>query len=295
MPIVGLTHQLPAFPRIGELRKGDVKGNNRPGKNLTYFRFTSTDSDALQTFRAAYGNEPRHVNCYLPYPTTDENFEAWIEEWGAGSLKWRGDGQNLVLWQTPQDTYSTEPKAQPHGGKQIGRLKMIVPELKRMAYVTALTTSVNDIMELHANLSAYEALRGSLTGIPFILSRIPREISTPGKDGKRMRREEWLLHIEAQPAWVQAQLGAMRMQALPAAQKMVALDTGEIIDYDTETVEGELLEDDDTARYLDGSVVDDKALEFYFQYQAVHPDNEAPESANALREWYKAQKAAETE
>ena len=39
------------------------------------------------------------------------------------------------------------------------------------------------------NLSAYEALRGSLTGIPFILSRIPREISTPGKDGKQKAAE----------------------------------------------------------------------------------------------------------
>lgn len=243
MPIIGLTDRGAQFPRIGELRKGREKPatGNKPGADLKHFRFTSKHADVRVTFTAAYGNQPTAVNCYFPFQTASENFEAWIEEWGAGSLKWRGDGKNLVIWQTPDGTYSQEPKPQPEkGGKQAGRLKIIIPELKRLAYVIALTTSINDIMSMSATLEAYEAMRGDLRGIPFILSRVPRMVSTPGTDGKRVRREKWLWHLEAQPVWVQAQLSVMQRAALPTviegqyqlSSGLVDIETGEIVDDD---------------------------------------------------------------
>jgi len=43
---------------------------------------------------------------------------------------------------------------------------------------------------------------------------------------------------------------------------------------------------DNTARYLDGEVVKDDALEFYFLYQANHADNAAPKTVDELRSWY---------
>jgi hypothetical protein len=236
MPIIGLTDRGAQFPRIGELRKGAPKPatGNKPGADLKHFRFTSTNQDVVQTFGNAYGNEPTAVKIFLPYATTDENFEAWIEEWGAGSLKWRGDGQNLVIWQTAHGTYSHEPKPQPEkGGKQVGRLKVIIPELGRLAYVVALTTSTHDIMELHSNLTAYEAMAGGLQGIPFILSRVPRMVSTPGKNG-RVRREKWLLHIEAAPEWVQAQLATMQQSALPQYHEPLAIGDGEPDEFDVD-------------------------------------------------------------
>jgi hypothetical protein len=243
MPIIGLTDRGPSFPRIGELRKGGEKPatGNKPGADLKHFRFTSQHADVIGMFAAAYGNAPTAVNCYLPFQTASENFEAWIEEWGAGSLKWRGDGKNLVIWQTPDGKYSQEPKPQPaNGGKQVGRLKIIIPELKRLAYVIALTTGINDIMSMSATLEAYEAMRGDLRGIPFILSRVPRMVSTPGTDGKRARREKWLWHLEAQPVWVQAQLSVMQRAALPTviegqyqlSSGLVDIETGEIVDDD---------------------------------------------------------------
>lgn len=230
MPIIGLTDRTASFPRIGELRKGaeKPKTGNRPGADLKYFRFTSKNDEALESFNRAYPSEPNAINVFLPFNTTDENFEAWQEEWGAGSLKHRCDGKTAVRWQTPQGTYSHDPIPCPGGCKQVGRLKVIIPELGRLAYVVVLTTSIHDIMEIHANLSAYEALRDGLQGIPFILSRVPRMISTPsGKDGKRARREKWLIHIEAAPAWVNAQLSVMQRKALPSA---IDHETGEIVE-----------------------------------------------------------------
>lgn len=254
MPILGLTDNVAAFPRIGELRKGaeKPKTGNKPGADLTHFRFTSKDSAVSSKFHAVYGSEPAAINVFFPYATADENLEAWIEEWAAGGLKWRGDGKTLHIWQTKDGTYSQEPKPQPqNGGKQVGRLKVIIPELGRLAYVVALTTSTHDIMEVHANLKAFEALRGDLRGIPFILSRVPRMISTPsGKNGQRARREKWMWHIEASTEWVQAQLSVMQRQALPSgggnrlaiAAKTIDHDTGEIIEPDNEEIEGEIVE-----------------------------------------------------
>lgn len=227
MPIIGLTDRGASFPRIGELRKGGEKPKtgNKPGPDLQHFRFTSQHADVVQKFTEAYGQMPASVNVYLPFATAVENFEAWIEMWGAGSLKWRGNGETLVIWQKPDGTYSTQPKPQPQdGGKQVGRLKIIIPELQRLAYVVALTTSIHDISTMSQTLNAYEALRGDLRGIPFVLSRVPVMVSTPAEGGNRVRREKWLWHLEAQPAWVQAQLSVMQRQALPTAATLQLTD-----------------------------------------------------------------------
>lgn len=243
MPIKGLTDHAPSFPRIGELRKGaeKPKTGNRPGADLNgRFRFTSNIEGMVDIFTGEFGEEPNNILCYLPYKTTDENFPSWVEEWGAGSLKWRGDGENLVLWQKPDGTYSTEQKPQPKGGKANGKLHIIIPALKRMGYVVALTTSLNDIMELTGNLRAYETLRGDLRGIPFILSRVPRMISTPsGKGGKRARREKWLLHLETVPDYTQAQLEFAAHVALPQIVTTTpALESGELIDVEAGEIMG---------------------------------------------------------
>ena len=245
MPILGLTDHAPSFPRIGELRKGAVKSGNRPGADLNgRVRFTSNIEGMVDIFAGEFGNEPNNILCYLPYKTTDENFPAWVEEWGAGSLKWRGDGKNMVLWQKPDGTYSTEKKPQPpNQGNPGGKLHIIIPALKRMGYVIALTTSLNDIMELTGNLRAYETLRGDLRGIPFILSRVPRMISTPsGKDGKRARREKWLLHLETVPDYTAAQLEYTANVALPTITTPTrALSSGhdEFVDFETGEIVGE--------------------------------------------------------
>jgi hypothetical protein len=100
--------------------------------------------------------------------------------------------------------------------KPVGRLQVIIPELRRLAYVMALTTSIHDIKNLSQQLTALELSNGSLRGIPLILRRTAVEISMPGGDGKRVRREKWMLSIEAAPRWVGLQLEAMERGALTA-------------------------------------------------------------------------------
>lgn len=254
MPILRLQRQTASFPRIGKLRKGAKKpaAGNAPGKDLSFFRFDSDDADATQRFDSVYGNEPAQINIYLPFDTVDENFQTWQEEYSAGGLKHRCDGETCVIWQMPDGSYSQEPKPCPGNCKAVGRLNVIIPELARLAYVTAETHSVHDILTLTDNLQAALALRGSLTGIPFILSRRPKEISMADKDGKRKRFTKYLLFLEPHPDWVRVQLAAMRHNALTFAGAGMALPehrrltdggavdlgTGEIIDHEDDDNDG---------------------------------------------------------
>lgn len=247
MPIIGLTDRGASFPQIGILRKGAQKPERGPGRDLKHFRFDTDDTDAAGRFRTVYGDEPTSVRCYLPFPAVAENFEAWQEHWTAGALQHRCDGQTCVLWLDPRtQRYSQVSVPCPHQNaaagerdrcKPAGRLKVIIPELRRMAYVTVLTGSIHDIIALSEQLTALEALRGDLRGIPMILRRTPREISMPGTNGKRTRVEKWLLSIEAAPTWVDLQLAAQEQQALPMTPRLLSAPpantlTGEVLDDD---------------------------------------------------------------
>ena len=247
MPILGLTDRGAAFPRIGTLRKGGPKVSDRqPGQDLKdYFRLDTQDAEVARTFARAYGDRPNDIRVMLPYATTAENFDTWQEEWSAGALRHRCDSRTCVRYLHEDGTYHDDPRPCPGGCKPAGRLVIWIPELQRAGVIVVPTTSIWDIIELQSNLDAAQAMRGDLRGIPFILRRAPRKISTPGPDGKRRRLEKWLLSIEPAPDWVRLQLAASARAALPAddhlmlSAPLVDEDTGELIEDDEETCIGE--------------------------------------------------------
>jgi hypothetical protein len=242
MPIKRLqrTKGHPQFPNIGKLRKGGERPSSgkAPGKDLEYFRFTSDDERAVAMFEAAYGKEPQAINVYLPMPTTDENFSSWQEAWVAGGLQHRCDGETCTIWLKPDGTYSQEPKPCPGGCKEVGRLMVIIPELQRMAYVTAETHGIWDIITIDERLRAVESVAGSLTGIPFILKRVKKNVSTPGKDGKRVRRDKWMIDIEVDPVWAAIRLDSMHRQALTAASGNVPMLVDSLSDLEDDAFDG---------------------------------------------------------
>ena len=265
MPIIGLTDRGASFPQIGILRKGAVKGTTekgvpRPGTDLKYFRLDTKLPDVQAQFEAVYGKEPVSVRVFLPYQTPAQNMEAWREEYTASSLIHRCDGQTMTIWRKPDGGYSQDPKPCPYltkprtqkepGCKPVCRLKVIVPELQRLAYFIVQSTSIHDIIELTGNLQAAYALHSDLRGIPFILRRAPRMISMPKSDGSRVRVEKWLLFLEPAPDWVSLQLSAMSHAALPvvdgeytalSAPARLALASGSTVDLET----GEIVEDEE--------------------------------------------------
>jgi len=233
--IKGLTDRPAAFPSVGILRKGEKKvKENAPGKDLTFFRFVTDDDLAAKMFAEAYPDEEalRNINIFLPFKTTDENMDSWIEKWVASSLVYRSDGETVVLWRKERGGFSTELKPDPKpavgedgkradGSSQVGRLSVIIPDLGRFATVTIMTTSKNDILNLTRQLRGYEALLGDLRGTPFVIRRRPHMISTPAQNGKRARRESYLLSIETQAQWSIQRLGMMERAALAAGNMVI--------------------------------------------------------------------------
>jgi len=247
MPIVGLTNQKPQFPQIGQLRKGEWDKEKGMARDLDYFRFTSDIPEVVERFHAFYGDEPRLINVFLPYPTADENWEAWYEEYLASGLIHRCDGEFVTRYRDQKTGQYVDPppntmKCPYHSGEKErtknrpgcqpqGRLQVVVREFKRFAYVMVMTTSKNDIINLDAQLRQLENINGSLTGIPMILMRRPERISTPKmkKEGdqwvqttERQRRESWLLSLEASPEWAEMEMEYQRLQALPDIPQLEA-------------------------------------------------------------------------
>lgn len=243
MPITGLTDRSAAFPEIGQIRKGAKKTDaNKPGPDLDHFRFVA-DTETMRVFVNQFGDKPQEIKFISPFNTTGEVFEAWKEEYTASSLKHRCDGKTCVTWQQPNGQYSTTPKPCPGNCKQTGRLKIVIPGLNRLGFITVHTTSIWDILTIHQNLMAIEMLCGSLRGVPLVLKRVKRAISTPsGSNGQRARREKWLLTIEAAPEWVEKQLAGMAQQALLSAGQSEPLQLASgAIESDDENDEAEAL------------------------------------------------------
>jgi hypothetical protein len=272
MSIKGLTDKPRENPpRLGQLRKGAKKTDpKKPGADLTYFRFESIDPKIKTRFKDVYGDEPRVINVSLLFTSVEENFPTWREEHGAGGMKHRCDGETMVLWQDETGQFSTEPKPCPYADlpkgsperkcKPSGELYVMIPELGyHWAYVQVITGSIWDCLELTNNLVAVEmmAQRASvitgrpidMRGIPCLLKREPRMISTPsGSDGQRVRREKWLLHLEISPTFVEKLVRSMQRYSLPVAD-LPQLEAPEDLELDYEpyengdnTIDGEFTE-----------------------------------------------------
>jgi hypothetical protein len=282
MPIIGLSDRGLAFPEIGSIRKGAKKTENAPGKDLTYFRvdFDVREVEAIAAFNKVYpGGQPADINIVLPFNTIAEVWDAWLEGYTTGRMVARADGEKFIylvdcktgdiLVKNGIELKTGQPKPYTAGMvvgldyhnnpvkcKATGRLKVVLPELQRLAYLTVLTGSQHDIANISSQLLAIQTfcvgLGKGLGGTPLVLRRRPHEISCPDpKDrGKRVRRTKWLLSIEADPEFVKrALLETKRLAlpgnglALPAPQNpMVDPDWGDVEDGEEEEEPGEIVE-----------------------------------------------------
>ncbi len=255
MPIKGLTDRKLAFPEIGQIRKGAPKTGNKPGKDLPYFRvvFDEAEKEAERIFRSVYGAQPREINILLPFNELDRVWEAWLEAYTAGRMVARADGEKfLYLLDTETgdvvvkdgiDVKTGQPRpyvegapvgyyTDKHGQRQpifckpVGRLKVVIPELRRLAYLTVLTTSIHDIINIDSQLQALQRVNGGkIAGIPLVLRRRPKKVSVPKPDGQRVRMTKYLLSVEADERWVKAAVAALEAASRPmlAARPAAAL------------------------------------------------------------------------
>jgi hypothetical protein len=253
MPIIGMTDQGSALPEIGQIRKGAPKGKGGPGKDLTYFRvvFNENEAETAAIFTKVYGNAPREINILLPLNEIDRVWEAWYEAYIKGMMVARADGEKYIYkanplngdievkngkrrdgtenWFDPRCIVGLDYAGNSVYAKPVGRLKVIVPELRRLAYMTVITGSKHDIVNISKQLEAIRLLNdGQIAGIPLVLRRRPKSISTPTPnrwasqttslidppETRRVRRVKWLLSVEVDPKWVKAKLKNMKDMAM---------------------------------------------------------------------------------
>ncbi|HPH55848.1 MAG TPA: hypothetical protein PLL41_08235 [Smithella sp.] len=272
MPIKGMTDRDMSFPEIGKVRKGAAKQANKPGFDLKHFRveFDEQETAAAAEFLKTYGDKPDEINIVLPFNEINRCWDAWLEAYTAGRMVARADGEyfeyltaddGTVIVKNGRNVKTGEKhpytEGQPVGrdtnGKPVfckpsGRLKVVIPELQRLAFMTVLTTSVHDIVNISGQLEAIMKVNGGmLAGIPLKLRRRPKMISVP-RDGKRVRMEKWLISIEADPEYVKAKLIDLKQKALPGnglhlveGQEVVEqLTAGDEYEYDDdEVIDGE--------------------------------------------------------
>lgn len=237
MAIKGLQHRGEAFPIIGKIRKGDRSGKNGAPKDLDYFRvvFSEGEQDAEALFRAAYGDKPREINIFLPFDELDRCWEAWYEAYTASKMVARGDGEFFQYrvslasgeilvkdWKNAQ-TGLPAPQVEIVGKagkseikmKPRGRLRVIVPEIGKFAYLQLTTGSIIDIRNIQDNLDGIRMVTGGrLVGIPMILKRRKISVSIPDIG----RKDMWCLQIEANTRWATPMFKYMENVSLPALQ-----------------------------------------------------------------------------
>jgi len=328
MPIKGLSDRGMSFPEIGAIRKGAKKTENKPGADLSYFRvvFDEREVKAQETFLSVYGSQPAAVRIILPFDEIERMWESWLEAYTAGRMVARSDGEYYVYLidtdtgemlvkngidiktHLPRPYIDGQPvgyytdgngKKKPIYCKPSGRLKVIIPELARAAYMTVLTTSIHDIANISDQLRAFQALnRGRIAGIPLILRRRPESISCPNPDGTRVRRVKWLISIEADPEWVKAALQETKRLALPGNGLSLPLPSGQTSTPDPEP--GEQAEQDyDEGEVEEGQFTTAPEPEAETTKTAQVTDERKPEpvaangnggdkpSKSAWAEWYK--------
>lgn len=123
--------------------------------------------------------------------------------------------ENMVFHRTEKTLVEAKP---------VGRLRVVLPELKRLGYLVLQTTSMNDIIsiggpesgELGAIKMLCDNLGQPLAGVPMILRRKPKDIAYTDKNGKQSKMTRWLVHIEADPVYVESVMEKMQRLAMPA-------------------------------------------------------------------------------
>jgi hypothetical protein len=107
--------------------------------------------------------------------------------------------------------------------KPVGRLRVVIPDLKRLATLTFMTTSKRDIIamggadsgELGSIVRVCQSVKVPFAGVPLILKRRKEAVSVPQEDGTAKRLPKWMVHIEPDPEFVARANIAMHRLAMP--------------------------------------------------------------------------------
>lgn len=246
-----------SFPEIGSVRKGAPKtekgyvGQDLGNVFRVIFAPGKDNDESKKTFSKMFGGRPgpdgsvlvERIEFMLPFTTIERVFDSWWEGYTAGRMVARADGERfirLVDTKTGEvivnngEPYKAFDPKEPVGWyttskgerkavmcKPVSRLKMLIPELHRVAYLMAHSTGIYDAMRLQSQLAAVELMAattngGSVAGIPLVLTRSLVDVTWVQPDGTAKRVPKWLLNVEIDPRYVGYVMGRLKTAALAA-------------------------------------------------------------------------------
>jgi hypothetical protein len=286
MPIAGLTDRLPSFKEIGRLRLGIPKSEMATGgpKEIPYFRpdFRPDAADSFAAFLAIYGDKPTEIHIRLPFPQIDRCWDAFYEVYNttgmlgmADGMRWLylrhnktgellvKDGVPIQAQGLPADdigmAYLPFDKNVPvyshiskKGGdvavyaKPTGRLKVLIPELKRAVFIQVITHSTYNCRKISSQLAGIEIIAHNagmtLPMVPMILSR-RKELISVSINGKKSMQDHYLLNIEIDPVWMEAQFKYLDA-LMPGVQMAAPMQLPQGEELEPEDVEEESIAED---------------------------------------------------
>lgn len=248
MPIVTIK-QGSAFPEIGQFRKGEPKGEKAPGKDLrdrfrvVFYPGEDNEKSEAKFLRVYESNLVKRVVFVLPFVNPFDCFDYYYEAYSAGRMIARADGEKYIRLIDPAthevrvnngepytpfrpgDILGRSPKGIPIKARATGRLKIVLPELNRVAFMTVMTTSIYDVVRITQQLSALQQLAAFLpsgrgvAGIPLTLQRRIVNVTWTQEDGSARRVPHGLIDIETDPQWVEGMLSRLSTFAMTSAAK----------------------------------------------------------------------------
>jgi len=289
MPIIGLTDGQPSFKELGRLRKGAPKSEGL--KDLEYIRadFRPDEPEAFARWVAAYPKEPTRINVRIAFPDLAASWDANWEVYNTAGQLGRSDGKRWVYLRdhqtgallvkdgVPQDdaglpvdesgmpympfdpakvvySYWSKKKQRdmPVYPKLTGKLKLLIPELKMVAFMVAITHSVYDVYQINSQLLGIVQIAKNmnmpLPMLPLVFFRRMQTISTT-YGGKKHLEEKSLLNIEIRQDWAEAQFDVLERimpgMALPTPAPVLELpaDLAEAAAHDEDDEQEEELPD----------------------------------------------------
>lgn len=255
MPIQGLTNTPKAFMKLGNIRKGDRGGKNNAPRDLDHFRVTFNEGHHMQElasrFAEVYGDRPVSLNIRFAYHEVSEVWDANYECYKQGGLVAKAytdeTGGHWVFYRDPDSSEVLVHSGSPVGeaGRKfmetpcdvdapiyknangdemfmepVGRLQVVIPELAHLevGYFLFQPGSTRDIRNITAELMAYDSIvrqyGKTIAGVPFKLIRRKEEV--PAKiNGKLVKKDSWVVHLDAGGEWGRMAIEAIERLALP--------------------------------------------------------------------------------
>jgi hypothetical protein len=190
------------------MTRGATPKDNRPGKDLEYFRLDRAAAEVAALWYEVIGREPKAISGLLPYPDPAECLSIWDELWDGKNLIWRGDGERLHVQKNGLSYVRYAPgegPAQPAAaGERVGkgkvtrnsRLRLLLPQLRIAGIFEVMSSSAIDADELWSNLMWIKATVATLQGAPVTVFRAARQFNIPNPKGEgTMAVTKHMLHL----------------------------------------------------------------------------------------------------